>query len=131
MFIIAGLEEDKQSFKTVKEAEEYLPENKSFEAEYDKEARKESIQYSEQVMEDIIEIDDEKERLADSLKRYLSLIQHTDVLTEELTERSEQQTEVFPKGKEVQRPYMFDYNDCLIIEDVVVEAGTYLAQVEI
>lgn len=128
--MIAGLEEDKQSFKTVKEVEEYLPKNKSFEAEYDKEAWKESVQYHEQVMEDIIEIDDENERLADHLKSYLTLNQHTDVLTKELTERSEQHTEVFPKGKEVQRPYMFDYNDCLIIEDVVAEAGTYFAQVD-
>ena len=34
------------------------------------------------------------------------------------------------KGKEVQRPYIFYYNDCLIIEEVVADAGTYLAQME-
>ena len=38
--MIAGLEEDRQSFKTVKDVKEYLPEDESFEAEYDKEAGK-------------------------------------------------------------------------------------------
>ena len=49
------------------------------------------------------------------------------MLTEE--EKSTQHTEVLLKGKEVQRPYFF-YNDCLMIEDVVADAGTYLAQVD-
>ena len=76
------------------------------------------------MLEDIIEIDDEKGRLVDSLKSSLSLDQHTDMLTEE--EKSTQHTEVLLKGKEVQRPYFF-YNDCLMIKDVVADAGTYLA----
>ena len=57
------------------------------------------------MLEDIIEIDDEKGRLADSLKSSLSLDQHTNMLTEE--EKSTQHTEVLLKGKEVQRPYIF------------------------
>ena len=78
------------------------------------------------MLEDIIEIDDEKRRLPDSLKSYLSLDQHTDMMTGE--EKSMQHTEVLLKGKEVQRPDIFYYNDFLIIEDVVAQAGTYLAQ---
>lgn len=35
--MIAGLEEDRNSFKDVKNMKEYLPEDESFEAEYDKE----------------------------------------------------------------------------------------------
>jgi len=46
--MVAGLEEYRQSFKDVKNMKEYLPENESFEAEYDKETRKETVCYSEQ-----------------------------------------------------------------------------------
>ncbi len=49
--------------------------------EYDKETGKESIRYSGKVLKDIIETEDEKERLADSLKSSLSFNQHTDMLT--------------------------------------------------
>ena len=67
--VIAGLEEDRQCFEVVKDVKEYLPEDESFEAE----AGKESVHYSGQMLEDIIEIANEKWRLADSLKSSLSL----------------------------------------------------------
>jgi len=85
--MIAGLEEDRQSFKVVKNVEENLPEDEIFEAEYDKETGKESFHCNGQVLKDIIETNDEKERLAENLKSSLNLNQHTDMLTEE--ERSE------------------------------------------
>lgn len=53
--------------------EENLPEDESFKAEYDKETGKESVHYSWQVLKDITETDDEKERLADNPKSSLSL----------------------------------------------------------
>ena len=107
---------------------EYLPEDEIFGEKYDKETGKESVRYTRQVLKDIIETNDEKERLADNLKISLSWNQHIDMLIEE--ERSEQHTEVLPKEEEVQKPYIFYYDDCLIIEDVVVETGIYLAQVD-
>jgi len=103
LFTIAGLEEDRQSFKVVKNIKEYLPEDESFEVEYDKETEKELVRYSGQVMKDVTETDDEKERLNDSLKSSLSLNQHTDMLTKE--ERLEEHIEVLPKEEEVQRCY--------------------------
>ena len=82
--MVAGLEENRQSFKAVKNMKEYLPENESFEAEFDKETGKETVRYCEQVQRGIIKTDGVEKRLADSLKNYLSLNQPTNVLTEEL-----------------------------------------------
>jgi len=97
--MISGLEEDRQSLKSIKNVDENLPEGESFEAEYDKETGKESVHYNGQVLKDIIETNDEKEILANSLKSSLRLNQHTDMLIEE--ERSKQHTEVLPKEEEV------------------------------
>jgi len=47
--MVAGLKENRQSFKTSKNMKEYLLENENFEAEYDKETGKEIVHYSEQV----------------------------------------------------------------------------------
>lgn len=41
--MVVDLEEDRQSFKAVKNVEENLPKDESFEAEYDKESGKESV----------------------------------------------------------------------------------------
>jgi len=127
---VVGLEENRQCFKTVKNMKEYLPENESFEAEYDKETKKETICYSEQVQRDIIKTDVVGTRLADNLKSSLSLNQHTDVLTEKLKGRLKQCAERLPEEEEeVQTPYIFYFDNCLRSAYFVAETRTYLAQV--
>ena len=53
--------------------------------------------------------------------------QHTNVLTEELKERSEQHTKGLPEEEGAQRPYIFYFDNCLMIAYFVAETGTYLA----
>jgi len=105
--VVVGLEEDKQSFKAVKNMEEYLPKDESFEVEYDNETREETINYNEQVHRGIIKTDGVEKRLIDSLKNPLSLNQDTNVLTEELKEKLEKDTKRFPEEEEAQRRYIF------------------------
>lgn len=128
--MVAGLEEDTQSFKVVKNIELYLLDDESFEAEYDNKTGEETVRYSEQVQRGIVKMDGVKKRLADSLKDSLSLNQHTNVLTEELKERSKQCIERLLEEEEVQRPYIFYFDNSLMISDFVAETGTYLAQVD-
>ena len=104
---------------------EYLLEN----SEYDSMIVEKGVHYGEQEKEDIIRTDGMEERLVDSLMNsFESSNQHTDVLIEE--ERSERHIEVLPKEEEVQKPYIFDFDDCLMNADFVAKTGTYLAQVD-
>jgi len=82
------------------------------------------------VQRGIIKTDGVEKRLADILKNSLSLNQHTNVMTEELKEGLEQCTERLLQEEEVQRPYIFYFDNCLMIADFVGENGTYLAQVD-
>lgn len=128
--MVASLEQDRQYFKVVKNMEEYLPEDESFEARYENETGEEIVHYSEQVQRGIIKTDGVEKRLVDDLKDSLSLNQHTNVLTEELKKILVQRIERFPEEEEVQRPYIFYFDNCLMIADFVAEIGTYLAQVD-
>ena len=91
--MVAGLEEDRLSFKVVKNIAEYLPEDESFEADYDNHIGEAIVHYSEQVQRGIIKTYGVEKRLVDSLKDSLSLNQHINVLIEELKEISKQCTE--------------------------------------
>lgn len=95
--MVAHLEENRQFFKAIKNMKEYLRENKSFDAEYDKDIGKERVCYSGQVHRGIIKTDGVGVRLVESIKSSLSLNQHTDVLTVELNGRSQKCVQRFPK----------------------------------
>jgi len=60
----------------------------------------------------------------------LRLNQPTNVLIEELKEISEQHTERLPEEEEAQRPYIFYFDNCLMVANYVAETRMYLAQVD-
>ena len=89
---------------------------------------REGVHYGGQEQEGSIRTHGVEERLMDSLMNsFESLNQHTNVLTEELKERSEKRTERFLEEEEAQKPYIFFFDNCLMISDFVVENRTYLA----
>ena len=65
----------------------------------------EEVHYCEPEQRDMLETDDKKERLDDSLMGDAN--QHTDVLIEELEGNSEQHTDVLSEEEEVLRPCNF------------------------
>lgn len=105
-------------------------EDEIFEVEYDNGTCEEIFHNSEQLERGIIKADGVKKRLVDSLKNSLTLNQPTNVLREELKGISEQHTERSPQGEDPQRPYIFYFDNCLMIVDFFAETRTYLAQVD-
>jgi len=99
-------------------------------SEYDREMAEERVQYNERVQKDIMEADDERGRLVDSLENSSEdslgkKNQHTDVLIVE--ENSEQHTEVLAKEDKALMPSDFYSNKCFVNAGIVAEHLTQLS----